>query len=193
MDSLMSVKLISPLLQHIPGAWGCVLLPGTICVMCLEHRIRRLAFTLFDLPCHSWLDVQRGTGEIVCVCGVDWVGHHIRRLFWKEHLLRTLSLLHRRFMLNRLREACRGKEGWREGVNQSEVSREFAFVDFEEAGRKEVSAAVPARCEGCGKFAQTSTEVSLVDLHPTETCSDKMASSVASCQTGSRGQRFTSA
>ncbi|KAH9611469.1 hypothetical protein KSS87_003202 [Heliosperma pusillum] len=56
-----------------------------------------------------------------------------------------------------------------------------------------VSAAVPARCEGCGKFAQTSTEVSLVDLHPTETCSDKMASSVASCQTGSRGQRFTSA
>ncbi|KAH9611963.1 hypothetical protein KSS87_009425, partial [Heliosperma pusillum] len=56
-----------------------------------------------------------------------------------------------------------------------------------------VSAAVPARCEGCGKFAQTSTEVSLVDLHPTETCSDKMASSVASWQTGSRGQRFTNA
>ncbi|KAH9621188.1 hypothetical protein KSS87_001617, partial [Heliosperma pusillum] len=63
---------------------------------------------------------------------------------------------------------------------------ESGFVPF-------VSAAVPARCEGCGKFAQISTEVSLVDLHPTETCSDKMASSVASWQTGSRGQRFTSA
>ncbi|KAH9612962.1 hypothetical protein KSS87_012389 [Heliosperma pusillum] len=32
-----------------------------------------------------------------------------------------------------------------------------------------VSAAAPPRYEGCGKFAQTSTRVRLVDLHPTET------------------------